>query len=53
MEHVRTVVAERCGVSLQTEVRLLGFGAGETGGVAESKSERESSVDGHRAGDRR
>ena len=33
MEHVRTVVAERCGVTLRTEVRLLGFGGGETGGV--------------------
>ena len=34
MEHVRAVVAERCGVTLQTEVRLLGFGDGETGTVA-------------------
>jgi UDP-N-acetylmuramate dehydrogenase len=33
MEHVRAVVADRCGVTLRTEVRLLGFGGGETGGV--------------------
>jgi UDP-N-acetylmuramate dehydrogenase len=31
MEHVRTVVAERCGVTLHAEVRLLGFGDGKTG----------------------
>ncbi len=35
MEHVRAAVAERCGVTLRTEVRLLGFGRRETGGVAE------------------
>ncbi len=34
MEHVRAVVAERCGVTLRTEVRLLGFGDGKTGDVA-------------------
>jgi len=33
MEHVRSVVAERCGVTLRTEVRLLGFGEGKTGTV--------------------
>ena len=33
MEHVRGVVAERCGVTLRTEVRLLGFGDGKTGAV--------------------
>jgi UDP-N-acetylmuramate dehydrogenase len=33
MEHVRRVVAERCGVTLRTEVRLLGFDEGETGPV--------------------
>ena len=33
MEHVRSVVAERCGVTLRTEVRLLGFGEGKTGAV--------------------
>ena len=33
MEHVRAVVAERCDVMLRTEVRLLGFGGEETGGV--------------------
>jgi UDP-N-acetylmuramate dehydrogenase len=53
MEHVRREVTERCGVSLQTEVRLLGFGAGETGGVPESESTRESPVDGRRAEGRR
>jgi len=36
MEHVRAVVAERCGVTLRTEVRLLGFAEGETGGVRAS-----------------
>jgi UDP-N-acetylmuramate dehydrogenase len=33
MVHVRHVVAEHSGVVLQTEVRLLGFGGGETGVV--------------------
>jgi UDP-N-acetylmuramate dehydrogenase len=36
MEHVRAVVAERCGVTLRTEVRLLGFAEGETGAVRAS-----------------
>jgi UDP-N-acetylmuramate dehydrogenase len=36
MEHVRAVVAARCGVTLRTEVRLLGFAGGETGAVPES-----------------
>ena len=36
MEHVRAVVAEQCGVMLRTEVRLLGFGGGETGGVSDA-----------------
>jgi UDP-N-acetylmuramate dehydrogenase len=36
MEHVRTVVAARCGVSLQAEVRLLGFGDGKTGAMGAS-----------------
>jgi UDP-N-acetylmuramate dehydrogenase len=35
MEHVRAVVAERCGIMLRTEVRLLGFEGGETGAVPE------------------
>jgi UDP-N-acetylmuramate dehydrogenase len=35
MEHVRAVVAERCGITLRTEVRLLGFGGEETGAVPE------------------
>jgi UDP-N-acetylmuramate dehydrogenase len=33
MEHVRDVVAERCGVTLRAEVRLLGFGDGNNGPV--------------------
>jgi UDP-N-acetylmuramate dehydrogenase len=33
MTHVREVVAERSGVVLRAEVRLLGFGGGETGVV--------------------
>jgi UDP-N-acetylmuramate dehydrogenase len=37
MEHVRAVVAARCGITLRTEVRLLGFGGGETGAVPESE----------------
>jgi UDP-N-acetylmuramate dehydrogenase len=35
MEHVRAVVAERSGITLRTEVRLLGFAGGETGAVPE------------------
>jgi UDP-N-acetylmuramate dehydrogenase len=34
MEHVRAVVADRCGVALHAEVRLLGFGDGKTGAVS-------------------
>ena len=33
MAHVRDVVAERSGVALRAEVRLLGFGGGENGPV--------------------
>jgi hypothetical protein len=33
MTQVREVVAERSGVVLRAEVRLLGFGGGETGAV--------------------
>ena len=33
MDHVRSVVAERCGVTLQAEVRLLGFDGAQTGAV--------------------
>ena len=33
MEHVRTVVLQRCGVALSTEVRLLGFDGEETGAM--------------------
>jgi UDP-N-acetylmuramate dehydrogenase len=36
MEHVRGMVAERCGVTLRAEVRLLGFGDGKTGAVHEA-----------------
>jgi len=35
LEHVRAVVEERCGITLRTEVRLLGFADGETGAVPE------------------
>ncbi len=37
LEHVRTLVAERCGVTLRTEVRLLGFAGGETGQVPDDE----------------
>jgi len=37
MEYVRAQVLEHCGVSLSAEVRLLGFGAGETGAVAQAE----------------
>ena len=37
VEHVRSVVAERCGVRLRTEVRLLGFGEGKTGAMSEGR----------------
>jgi UDP-N-acetylmuramate dehydrogenase len=40
MEHVRAVVAQRCGITLRTEVRLLGFEGGETGAVPEPEPER-------------
>jgi UDP-N-acetylmuramate dehydrogenase len=36
MEHVREVVLQKCGVALTAEVRLLGFGEGETGEMAPS-----------------
>jgi UDP-N-acetylmuramate dehydrogenase len=39
MEHVRVVVAQRCGITLRTEVRLLGFADGETGAVPEPAPE--------------
>jgi UDP-N-acetylmuramate dehydrogenase len=39
IEHVRAVVAARCGITLRTEVRLLGFGGGETGAVPEPEPE--------------
>ena len=35
LEHVRAVVAGRCGVTLRTEVRLLGFEGGKTERVPE------------------
>ena len=37
MEHVRAVVAARCGVTLEAEVRLLGFGDGKTGAMGASE----------------
>ncbi len=39
MEHVRRVVAERSGVTLAAEVRLLGFDGGKTGAVGEREME--------------
>ena len=38
MEHVRSVVAARCGVTLEAEVRLLGFGDGKTGAMGATDS---------------
>jgi UDP-N-acetylmuramate dehydrogenase len=38
MEHVRGVVAARCGVTLEPEVRLLGFDEGKTGAMGASDS---------------
>jgi UDP-N-acetylmuramate dehydrogenase len=37
MKHVRAVVAERCGVQLGAEVRLLGFEDGKTGVMSEER----------------
>jgi UDP-N-acetylmuramate dehydrogenase len=53
MEHVRGVVAERCGITLRTEVRLLGFKGGETGAVPEPERPTVSGPDAPRAGGRR
>lgn len=50
MEHVRGVVADRCGVSLRTEVRLLGFGDGETGDVSGNSPAPVASADVSRPG---
>jgi UDP-N-acetylmuramate dehydrogenase len=50
MEHVRGVVAERTGVTLRTEVRLLGFGGGETGGMSEPASSSAAASDDRRPG---
>jgi UDP-N-acetylmuramate dehydrogenase len=49
MEHVREVVAERCGVVLRTEVRLLGFGEGKTGTVPGTDEPAPASLRGGRA----
>ena len=49
MEHVRDVVADRCGVMLRTEVRLLGFGEGKTDAVPASDDSAPTSVRGGRA----
>ncbi len=46
MEHVRAAVAERCGVTLRTEVRLLGFGGGETGAMSEPRFRARFRADG-------
>ncbi len=40
IEHVRGVVAERCGVLLRTEVRLLGFDGGKTGPMSGTDDRR-------------
>jgi UDP-N-acetylmuramate dehydrogenase len=48
MEHVRATVAERSGVTLRTEVRLLGFGGGETGAVRETSQAPGTGRDGNR-----
>jgi UDP-N-acetylmuramate dehydrogenase len=40
LEHVRAAVAARCGITLRTEVRLLGFEGGETGAMPETEPER-------------
>jgi UDP-N-acetylmuramate dehydrogenase len=37
MEHVRAVVADRSGIELAAEVRLLGFDAGKTGPVGQTE----------------
>jgi UDP-N-acetylmuramate dehydrogenase len=50
MEHVRAVVAERCGVTLRTEVRLLGFPGGETGGMSQPASSSVAAPDDGRPG---
>jgi UDP-N-acetylmuramate dehydrogenase len=43
MEHVRAVVAARCGLTLSAEVRLLGFDGGKTGAVgAQGEAETET-----------
>ncbi len=48
LEHVRAVVAERCGVTLRTEVRLLGFGEGKTGPVPDRDEGRPAAGTGGR-----
>ena len=45
IDHVRAVVAARCGITLRTEVRLLGFGGGETGAVPEPERPKVSGSD--------
>jgi UDP-N-acetylmuramate dehydrogenase len=50
LEHVRDAVAARCGVTLRTEVRLLGFGGGETGAVPEPERPTVSGPDVPRPG---
>lgn len=46
MEHVRAVVADRTGITLRAEVRLLGFAGGETGAVSGAKPPTVSGPDG-------
>ena len=46
MDHVTSVVAERCGVVLQAEVRLLGFEAAQTGAMSGSPDDDRLGRDG-------
>jgi UDP-N-acetylmuramate dehydrogenase len=50
MDHVTSVVAERCGVMLRAEVRLLGFAGAQTGAVSGHDGSDRVEVDGGRVG---
>jgi UDP-N-acetylmuramate dehydrogenase len=50
MDHVQSVVADRCGVALQAEVRLLGFGGAQTGAVSASPGDERVGTDEDGAG---
>jgi UDP-N-acetylmuramate dehydrogenase len=49
LEHVRGVVEDQCGVRLATEVRLLGFGDGETGAVGDGRRQAGDALPGQGA----